>query len=57
MWILLQASYITGGVYLKPQQLDGLFEYLAVSFYGFYVILHAVKQCFHVLMVFKKQII
>ncbi|KAL2892928.1 General transcription and DNA repair factor IIH subunit TFB4 [Bienertia sinuspersici] len=23
------ASYITGGVYLKPQQLDGLFQYLS----------------------------
>ncbi|GMP79392.1 hypothetical protein CsSME_00034956 [Camellia sinensis var. sinensis] len=29
---LQQASYITGGVYLKPQQLDGLFQYLSVGF-------------------------
>ncbi|XP_047311129.1 general transcription and DNA repair factor IIH subunit TFB4 [Impatiens glandulifera] len=29
---LQQASYITGGVYLKPQQLDGLFEYLSTVF-------------------------
>lgn len=33
-WVLImdvwQASYITGGVYLKPQQLDGLFQYLSV---------------------------
>ncbi|XP_026663879.1 general transcription and DNA repair factor IIH subunit TFB4 isoform X1 [Phoenix dactylifera] len=29
---LQQASYITGGVYLKPQQLDGLFQYLAAVF-------------------------
>lgn len=29
---LQQASYITGGVYLKPQQLDGLFQYLATVF-------------------------
>ncbi|KAG0476492.1 hypothetical protein HPP92_013333 [Vanilla planifolia] len=29
---LQQASYITGGVYLKPPQLDGLFEYLASVF-------------------------
>ncbi|RVW17786.1 RNA polymerase II transcription factor B subunit 4 [Vitis vinifera] len=28
---LQQASYITGGVYLKPQQLDGLFQYLSVG--------------------------
>ncbi|GFP79933.1 general transcription factor iih subunit 3 [Phtheirospermum japonicum] len=27
---LQQASYITGGVYLKPQLLDGLFQYLTV---------------------------
>jgi hypothetical protein len=26
-----QASYITGGVYQKPQQLDGLFQYLLVG--------------------------
>ncbi|KAJ4804610.1 Basal transcription factor complex subunit-related family protein [Rhynchospora pubera] len=29
---LQQASYITGGVYLKPQQLDGLFQFLAAAF-------------------------
>ncbi|XP_077213287.1 basal transcription factor complex subunit-like protein isoform X2 [Tasmannia lanceolata] len=29
---LQQASYITGGVYLKPQQADGLFQYLSVVF-------------------------
>ncbi|CAA2956584.1 RNA polymerase II transcription factor B subunit 4 [Olea europaea subsp. europaea] len=29
---LRQASYITGGVYLKPQQLDGLFQYLSTVF-------------------------
>ncbi|THU60883.1 hypothetical protein C4D60_Mb07t17420 [Musa balbisiana] len=29
---LQQASYITGGVYLKPQQLDGLFQYLSAVF-------------------------
>ncbi|KAK9743388.1 hypothetical protein RND81_03G236000 [Saponaria officinalis] len=29
---LQQASYITGGVYLKPQQLDGLFQYLSSVF-------------------------
>ncbi|KAK1295561.1 hypothetical protein QJS10_CPA16g00995 [Acorus calamus] len=29
---LQQASYITGGVYLKPQQLDGLFQYLSMVF-------------------------
>ncbi|KAM0936451.1 putative TFIIH subunit Tfb4/GTF2H3, von Willebrand factor A-like domain superfamily [Dioscorea sansibarensis] len=29
---LQQASYITGGVYLKPQQLDGLFEYFTAVF-------------------------
>lgn len=29
---LQQASYITGGVYLKPQLLDGLFQYLATVF-------------------------
>ncbi|KAL6629237.1 hypothetical protein ACP70R_029002 [Stipagrostis hirtigluma subsp. patula] len=29
---LQQASYITGGVYLKPQELNGLFEYLAAVF-------------------------
>ncbi|XP_020091838.1 RNA polymerase II transcription factor B subunit 4 isoform X4 [Ananas comosus] len=29
---LQQASYITGGVYLKPQHLDGLFQYLAAVF-------------------------
>ncbi|KAK4588777.1 hypothetical protein RGQ29_019686 [Quercus rubra] len=28
---LQQASYITGGVYQKPQQLDGLFQYLTVG--------------------------
>jgi hypothetical protein len=27
-----QASYITGGVYVKPQHLDGLFQYLTVCF-------------------------
>ncbi|GJN18884.1 hypothetical protein PR202_gb06094 [Eleusine coracana subsp. coracana] len=30
---LQQASYITGGVYLKPQELNGLFQYLAISQY------------------------
>ncbi|WOL19129.1 general transcription and DNA repair factor IIH subunit TFB4 isoform X1 [Canna indica] len=29
---LQQASYITGGVYLKPQHLDGLFQYLSAVF-------------------------
>ncbi|KAG7016495.1 RNA polymerase II transcription factor B subunit 4, partial [Cucurbita argyrosperma subsp. argyrosperma] len=29
---LQQASYITGGVYLKPQQMDGLFQYLSTVF-------------------------
>ncbi|XP_020578485.1 RNA polymerase II transcription factor B subunit 4 isoform X2 [Phalaenopsis equestris] len=29
---LQQASYITGGIYLKPPQLDGLFQYLAAVF-------------------------
>ncbi|XP_071708038.1 general transcription and DNA repair factor IIH subunit TFB4-like [Rutidosis leptorrhynchoides] len=29
---LQQASYITGGVYLKPQYLDGLFQYLTTVF-------------------------
>ncbi|XP_076929575.1 general transcription and DNA repair factor IIH subunit TFB4-like isoform X1 [Bidens hawaiensis] len=29
---LQQASYITGGVYLKPQLLDGLFQYLTTVF-------------------------
>ncbi|KAG5524745.1 hypothetical protein RHGRI_031427 [Rhododendron griersonianum] len=29
---LQQASYITGGVYLKPQQLDGLFQYLSTCY-------------------------
>ncbi|KAF3445667.1 hypothetical protein FNV43_RR10843 [Rhamnella rubrinervis] len=29
---LQQASYITGGVYLKPQQLEGLFQYLSTVF-------------------------
>ncbi|XP_062078009.1 general transcription and DNA repair factor IIH subunit TFB4 isoform X3 [Humulus lupulus] len=29
---LQQASYITGGVYLKPQQPDGLFQYLSTVF-------------------------
>ncbi|XP_065621281.1 general transcription and DNA repair factor IIH subunit TFB4 isoform X1 [Quercus suber] len=29
---LQQASYITGGVYQKPQQLDGLFQYLSTVF-------------------------
>lgn len=29
---LQQASYITGGVYLKPQQLDGLFQFLSTVF-------------------------
>ncbi|KAK3155906.1 hypothetical protein QOZ80_2AG0100270 [Eleusine coracana subsp. coracana] len=29
---LQQASYITGGVYLKPQELNGLFQYLATVF-------------------------
>ncbi|XP_058089602.1 general transcription and DNA repair factor IIH subunit TFB4 isoform X2 [Magnolia sinica] len=29
---LQQASYITGGVYLKPQHLDGLFQYLSMVF-------------------------
>ncbi|KAI3464082.1 hypothetical protein Pfo_020745 [Paulownia fortunei] len=29
---LQQASYITGGVYLKPQLLDGLFQYLSTVF-------------------------
>ncbi|KAH9611228.1 hypothetical protein KSS87_018044 [Heliosperma pusillum] len=29
---LQQASYITGGVYLKPQLLDGLFQYLSSVF-------------------------
>ncbi|XP_030936471.1 general transcription and DNA repair factor IIH subunit TFB4-like [Quercus robur] len=39
---LQQASYITGGVYQKPQQLDGLFQYLSEfergqeNFYGFW---------------------
>ncbi|KAL5992892.1 hypothetical protein ACLOJK_013811 [Asimina triloba] len=28
----LEASYITGGVYLKPQHLDGLFQYLSMVF-------------------------
>ncbi|XP_016441296.1 general transcription and DNA repair factor IIH subunit TFB4-like isoform X1 [Nicotiana tabacum] len=28
---LQQASYITGGVYLKPQVSDGLFQYVSVS--------------------------
>lgn len=31
---IMQASYITGGVYLKPQELNGLFQYLAVSYPG-----------------------
>jgi hypothetical protein len=30
--LILQASYITGGVYMKPQELSGLFQYLAVSY-------------------------
>ncbi|OAY58252.1 general transcription and DNA repair factor IIH subunit TFB4 isoform X1 [Manihot esculenta] len=29
---LQQASYITGGVYVKPQHLDGLFQYLVTVF-------------------------
>lgn len=29
---LQQASYITGGIYLKPPQLDGLFQYFAAVF-------------------------
>ncbi|CAO2033833.1 unnamed protein product [Urochloa humidicola] len=29
---LQQASYITGGVYLKPQELNGLFQYIAAVF-------------------------
>eukprot|EP00268_Persea_americana_P011931 TRINITY_DN149_c0_g1_i2.p1 TRINITY_DN149_c0_g1~~TRINITY_DN149_c0_g1_i2.p1 ORF type:complete len:304 (-),score=34.03 TRINITY_DN149_c0_g1_i2:782-1693(-) len=29
---LQQASYITGGVYIKPQHLDGLFQYLTMVF-------------------------
>ncbi|KAK4572867.1 hypothetical protein RGQ29_031032 [Quercus rubra] len=29
---LQQASFITGGVYQKPQQLDGLFQYLSTVF-------------------------
>ncbi|PWA83496.1 basal transcription factor complex subunit-related protein [Artemisia annua] len=29
---LQQASYITGGVYLRPQHLDGLFQYLTTVF-------------------------
>ncbi|KAK4802225.1 hypothetical protein SAY86_000428 [Trapa natans] len=29
---LQQASYITGGVYLKPQLLDGLFQYLSTVY-------------------------
>ncbi|KAK9096030.1 hypothetical protein Sjap_021527 [Stephania japonica] len=29
---LQQASYITGGVYLKPPKLDGLFQYLSTIF-------------------------
>ncbi|CAM8886217.1 unnamed protein product [Rhodiola kirilowii] len=29
---LQQASYITGGVYLKPQLLDGIFQYLSTVF-------------------------
>ncbi|KAH8508898.1 hypothetical protein H0E87_010876 [Populus deltoides] len=29
---LQQASYITGGVYVKPQHLDGLFQYLTTVF-------------------------
>ncbi|KAK6787722.1 hypothetical protein RDI58_016247 [Solanum bulbocastanum] len=29
---LQQASYITGGVYLKPQVSDGLFQYLSIVF-------------------------
>ncbi|CAA6664933.1 unnamed protein product [Spirodela intermedia] len=29
---LQQASHITGGIYLKPQQLDALFQYLSVVF-------------------------
>ncbi|GJS61694.1 RNA polymerase II transcription factor B subunit 4 [Tanacetum coccineum] len=29
---LQQASYITGGVYLRPQHLDGLFQYLTTIF-------------------------
>ncbi|KAF7083081.1 hypothetical protein CFC21_091471 [Triticum aestivum] len=29
---LQQASYITGGVYMKPQELSGLFQYLAAVF-------------------------
>jgi len=29
---LQQASHITGGIYLKPQQLEGLFQFLAMVF-------------------------
>lgn len=35
-----QASYITGGVYLKPQQLDGLFQYLSVGWELNWVLLY-----------------
>ncbi|CAN6240880.1 unnamed protein product, partial [Urochloa humidicola] len=30
----MKASYITGGVYLKLQELNGLFQYLAASYPG-----------------------
>jgi hypothetical protein len=35
-----QASHITGGIYLKPPQPDGLFEYLMVHY-----IYSVVKNC------------
>ncbi|KAK6121227.1 hypothetical protein DH2020_045001 [Rehmannia glutinosa] len=41
---LQQASYITGGVYLKPQMLDGLFQYLSVGTTVFATDLHS--RCF-----------
>jgi hypothetical protein len=37
--LILQASYITGGVYMKPQELSGLFQYLAVSYYFYSCVL------------------
>ncbi|KAK6939866.1 TFIIH subunit Tfb4/GTF2H3 [Dillenia turbinata] len=42
---LQQASYITGGVYLKPQHLDGLFQYLSMvlSFNDMTLILHEMQ--------------
>jgi len=56
-WVNGQASHITGGIYMKPPQPDGLFEYLMVHDASYPTSENCVNDLFRLSLTFVKLVL